>query len=116
MESPLAFQECYIKDQKLFSQEYKDQLIAEAVHLYKNGYEIFEWTDEEMKWWDKSNEDNVEQMKSVLEEYANGGLEIILDKIHVHPENTFDILKILIDQELQAEIPDEIDQDLSWGS
>ncbi len=63
---------------------------------------------------DKSDEDNVEQMKSILEEYANGGMEIILDKIHMHPENTFDILKILIDEELQSEVPDDIDQDLSW--
>jgi predicted P-loop ATPase len=59
MESQLNQQECYIKDPKKFNQEYKDQLIAEAIQLYKNGYDIFQWTDQEMDYWDKTNEDNL---------------------------------------------------------
>src|SRR5690554_3172224 len=58
-ESPLKEHECYIKDENLFSQYYKDQLIAEAVQLYKNGYDIFQWTSEEYEWWEKSNQDNL---------------------------------------------------------
>ena len=59
MESPLKRNECYIKDKTIFTEEYKNQLIAEAVFLYKNGFDIFEWTDEEKDWWEKSNEDNL---------------------------------------------------------
>lgn len=72
-ESPLEQHECYIKDTSLFSQEYKDQLIAEAVHLYKNGYNIFEWTDEEYIWWEKSNEDNLAEndLLGGIENYLN---------------------------------------------
>ena len=58
LESPLKRNECYIKDEKLFSQEYKDQLIAEAVQIYKNGFSIFEWTNEELEWWERSNDEN----------------------------------------------------------
>ena len=59
LESPLARNECYIKDETLFTQEYKNQLIAEAIHLYKNNYDIFHWTDEELEYWERSNEDNL---------------------------------------------------------
>jgi predicted P-loop ATPase len=59
MESQLNQHECYIKDPNKFNQTYKDQLLAEAVHLYKTGYDIFQWTDEEMSYWDRSNEDNL---------------------------------------------------------
>ena len=59
MDSNLKQHECYIKDETLFTQEYRDQLIAEAIHLYKTGYDIFNWDEEEMRWWDRSNEDNL---------------------------------------------------------
>jgi predicted P-loop ATPase len=59
MESQLNQQECYIKDPTKFNQHVKDQLIAEAIHLYKTGYDIFQWTDQEMDYWDKTNEDNL---------------------------------------------------------
>ena len=59
MESNNEQNECYIKDPALFTQEYKDQLIAEAIHLYKGGFDIFEWTDEELEWWERSNDDNL---------------------------------------------------------
>lgn len=59
MDSQLEQNECYIKDEKLFTQEYRDQLIAEAIHLYKSGFDIFKWTEEELEWWEKSNEENL---------------------------------------------------------
>lgn len=59
MESGLNQNECYIKDETKFTQAYRDQLIAEAIHLYKNKFDIFAWSEEEMKWWDRSNESNL---------------------------------------------------------
>ena len=59
MDANLEQHECYIKDPKKFSQEYRDQLIAEAIYLFKDGYDIFAWTEEQMRWWDRSNEDNL---------------------------------------------------------
>jgi putative DNA primase/helicase len=58
-ESPLKQNECYINDNTKFTQEYRDQMIAEAIHLYKKGYDIFDWTEEERDWWERSNEDNL---------------------------------------------------------
>lgn len=63
---------------------------------------------------DKSNPDTVEQMKRTIEEYANGGLEIILEKIRSHPENAFNVVQLMIDHELKADLPEDIDQDLEW--
>ncbi len=59
MESGLSQNECYIKDEKKFTQEIRDQLLAEAIHLYKTGFDIFYWTDEELQWWERSNESNL---------------------------------------------------------
>jgi len=64
-ESPLEQHECYIKDPDVtgnpskFTQYYKDQLIAEAIHLYKNKFNIFQWSKEELEWWERSNQDNL---------------------------------------------------------
>lgn len=73
MEANLEQQECYIKDKTKFTQEYKDQLIAEAIHLYKKGFDIFEWSDVEMEYWDKSNDDNLtaNDFKGIIESYIN---------------------------------------------
>ena len=59
MDSGLEQNECYIKDKTKFSQEYRDQLLAEAIELYHSGYDIFEWTEEQLRWWERSNESNL---------------------------------------------------------
>lgn len=59
LESQLKQNQCLIKDQTKFTQEYRDQLIAEAIHLFKSGFDIFQWSDEEMRWWDRANESNL---------------------------------------------------------
>jgi putative DNA primase/helicase len=59
MDSQLKQNECYIKDLTNFTQEYRDQLLAEAIHLYKNDYDIFEWSEQELEWWESSNTDNI---------------------------------------------------------
>lgn len=59
MDSGLEQNECYIKDKTKFSQEYRDQLLAEAIELYHSGYDIFEWTEEQLAWWERSNESNL---------------------------------------------------------
>lgn len=59
MDSGLEQNECYIKDQTKFTQEYRDQLLAEAIELYNSGYDIFEWTEEQLSWWERSNESNL---------------------------------------------------------
>lgn len=73
LESQLERHECYIKDMSLFSQEYRDQLIAEAIHLYKNGFDIFAWSREELDWWEKSNEANLAEndFQGAISNYLN---------------------------------------------
>lgn len=95
---------------------------SEAIHVSYFGEEQRKYFDlvclysEEGKLdaLDKSSEDAVNNMKTILEEYANGGLEIILDKIDLHPENSFNTIKLLIDKELKEDFPDDIDDDLEW--
>jgi len=59
MEAQLKQNECYIKDETKFTEAYRNQLLAEAIHLYKKGFDIFAWSEEEMEWWEKSNESNL---------------------------------------------------------
>jgi len=59
LESQLKQNQCLIKDPNKFTQEYRDQMIAEAIQLYKSGFDIFQWSEEEMRWWDRSNESNL---------------------------------------------------------
>lgn len=59
IESPLQYQECYVKDMTKFTQEYRDQMLAEAISLYKSGFDIFNWSPLEETWWDKSNSNNL---------------------------------------------------------
>jgi len=63
---------------------------------------------------DKANEETVQEMLTTIERYANGGLEIILKTIENHPENAFEQILILLNDELTEEIPDEAGEDISW--
>lgn len=63
---------------------------------------------------DKSNEETVQDMITVLERYANGGLEIILKTIENHPENAFEQILLLLHDELTESIPAEATEDISW--
>lgn len=73
MESGNKRQECYIKDVSKFSNEYKDQLIAEAIYYYKQGFDPLEWTDEELEWWDKTNDVNLAENDyvGIIDNYLN---------------------------------------------
>lgn len=73
IESPLKKQECYIKPGGEFTQYYKDQLIAEAIHLYKNGFDIFQWSDLELLYWERANEENLAEndFYGALSNYLN---------------------------------------------
>ncbi|MDD5161111.1 MAG: hypothetical protein PHI47_13755 [Sulfuricurvum sp.] len=64
---------------------------------------------------DKASEDCVSEMRKIIEEYTNGGLQIILDHIQVHPEDAFNIVVRLIDRELKDGLPEDIDEDISWA-
>ena len=63
---------------------------------------------------DKSNEDNVLTMLQTIEEYTNGGLEILLKTIQNHPENAFEQILLLLKDELASDIPPEAIEDISW--
>ena len=73
MEANLQQNECYIKDPNKFSQYIKDQLIAEAIHLYKEGYDIFHWEEQELIYWEKANQDNLatNDLMGAIESYVN---------------------------------------------
>lgn len=63
---------------------------------------------------DKSSEERVNEMQKTIEEYANGGLEIMLNEIEVHPENSFNIIKLIIAKELKENIPEDALEEISW--
>jgi len=62
----------------------------------------------------KSDENNVKEMLKTIEEYTNGGLEILLKTIENHPENAFEQILLLLEDELTEEIPIEATEDISW--
>jgi len=63
---------------------------------------------------DKSSEETVKEMVTTIEKYANGGLEIILKTIENHPENAFEQILLLLNDEFTEEIPNEAEEDISW--
>lgn len=62
----------------------------------------------------KENEENINQYVKIIEEYANGGLSIIKDKILVHPEDSFNIISRLVHEELKDVVPDEAKGEFEW--
>jgi len=63
---------------------------------------------------DKSSEETVKEMVTTIERYANGGLEIISKTIENHPENAFEQILLLLNDEFIEEIPNEAEEDISW--
>lgn len=63
---------------------------------------------------DKSNENMVDESIRIIEEYANGGLEIILKAIEIHPENAYQIILQLLKDELDNILPPEAKVELTW--
>ena len=63
---------------------------------------------------DKNNSKSVENYLSIIESYANAGIEILEEQIKVHPEDTFNIVSRLIDEQLRTIVPKEVDEDFEW--
>jgi dnd system-associated protein 4 len=62
----------------------------------------------------KENEENINNYVKVIEEYTNGGLSIIKEKILVHPEDAFNIITRLLNEELKEVIPEDAKGDFEW--
>ena len=63
---------------------------------------------------DLSNEENFKNYFLIIEEYTNGGLEIIKNIITKHLENGFELLKDEFYSLLSEEIPMELEEELEW--
>ena len=61
---------------------------------------------------DLSTEENVKEYMKIIEEYANGGAEILLAELEVHPEASYEILLSFIEKEISEQFPSFIDDDL----
>lgn len=61
---------------------------------------------------DISTEENVKEYMKIIEEYANGGAEILLAELEVHPEASYELLLAFIEKEIKEQIPSFIDEDL----
>jgi dnd system-associated protein 4 len=61
---------------------------------------------------DLSTEENVRNYMNIIEEYANGGAEILLSELEIHPEASFEILLSFIDKEINNQFSSLIDDDL----
>ena len=63
---------------------------------------------------DKDDPENVAIYLKTIEEYANAGLSILKNKLLVHPEDSFNIISRLIQEELKKDIPTEATGDFEW--
>lgn len=87
------------------------------------------FTDEQQKYFDtvvlfheagditklnKENDLNIVSYMKTVEEYTNGGLEIIKEKILVHPEDSFNIISRLTTEHLNNVLPKEAEEDFGW--
>jgi len=57
-------------------------------------------------------EDNIKEYIKIIEEYANGGAEILLSELEIHPEASYEILLSFIEKEINEQFPLFIDDDL----
>ena len=58
------------------------------------------------------NDENLKEYIKIIEEYTNGGLEIILKEIEVSPENSYQILLAKLKDELKEDNLDLLEGDL----
>ncbi|MBD3724023.1 MAG: hypothetical protein IE925_16595 [Rhodobacterales bacterium] len=87
------------------------------------------FTDEQQKYFDtvilfheagditklnKENDENIASYMKIIEEYTNGGLEIIKEKILIHPEDSFNIISRLVTEQLNNMVPKEAEEDFGW--
>ena len=61
---------------------------------------------------DLSTEENVKNYMQIIEEYANGGAEILLTELEIHPEAAYELLLSFIEKKVKDQIPSFIDDDL----
>ena len=61
---------------------------------------------------DLSTEENVKNYMQIIEEYANGGAEILLTELEIHPEAAYELLLSFIEKEIKEQIPSFLDDDL----
>jgi len=61
---------------------------------------------------DLSTEENVKNYMQIIEEYANGGAEILLTELEIHPEAAYELLLSFIEKEIKNQIPSFLDDDL----
>jgi len=61
---------------------------------------------------DLSTEESVKEYMQIIEEYANGGAEILLTELEIHPEAAYEILLSFIEKEIREQFPSLIDDDL----
>ena len=59
-----------------------------------------------------SDEESVKNYMKIVEEYANGGAEILLPKLEIHPENSYEILLNFLEKEINSQFPDFLDKGL----
>ena len=62
----------------------------------------------------KSDDSNVQIYMKTIEEYTNGGLAILKEKLSVHPEDAFNIISRLVYEKLDEKIPNEVEEDFEW--
>jgi len=61
---------------------------------------------------DLSTEENIKNYIQIIEEYANGGAEILLTDLEIHPEAAYELLLSFIEKKVKDQIPSFIDDDL----
>jgi dnd system-associated protein 4 len=59
-----------------------------------------------------STEEKTKEYMQIIEEYANGGAEILLSKLEVHSEASYEILLTFLENEIDEQFPSFIDDDL----
>jgi|GEM_PF-5784168 len=62
----------------------------------------------------KDNEENVQKYMKTIEDYTNGGLEIIKTKLLIHPEDSFNIISRLVNESINGVLPNVVEEDFEW--